>query len=187
MSCISHDAIVVPDERMKMDRARQRFADNVDLLTKFNPELAVMGDRDWTNACTNEYVQHMAKKLWMHPFTDQEVEHVNKAVSGYLLRERRRAEAQPQVPGGRVVKGEVFSVKKACDHTNCRKHYKMNIRDHEYKNTLYTPIPEPHLPQDPETLVGADVSFYAYITVSERDNTFGFAHKPKLMEIKKVG
>lgn len=171
-----------------MDRARQRFADNVALLTGFNPQLAVMGDREWTNKCDNPYVQHMAKKLWMHPFTEQEVEHVNKAVTGYLYRESLKADANPVQPGGRVIKGTIHSVKKTCEHEGadiCTRHYRMNVRDAVDKNTIYTPIPRAVYEQWAGIeLVGREVSFYAYITVSERDNTFGFAHKPKLMEIK---
>jgi hypothetical protein len=173
-----------------MDRARQRFADNVELLKSFNPALAVMGDRDWTNNCENSYVQHMAKKLWMHPFTQEEVENVNKAVTGYLYRESLKANANPVQAGGRVIKGKIFSVKKTCEHEDaedCTRHYRMNVRDAVDRNTIYTPIPRAIYEQwlsEEIDLIGRDVSFYAYITVSERDKTFGFAHRPKLMEIK---
>ena len=173
-----------------MDRARQRFADNVALLTKFNPALAVMGDRDWTDKCENSYICHMAKKLWMHPLTQDEVENVNKAVTGYLYREAIKAQSNPVKAGGRVIKGQITSIKKTCDHEEadgCTRHYRMNVRDGVEKNTIYTPIPRALYEQwesEGIELVGRDVSFYAYITVSERDNTFGFAHRPKLMEIK---
>lgn len=189
MNCKSHDAIVVPDERTKMDGARKRFADNLARLEQYNPELAIMRNRDWTdNQCTNDFIRHMAKKLWMHPFTDDEVFQVNKAVTGYLLLEKRRREAAPMIGGGRVIHGEIFSVKKTCDHTDCTRHYRMNVRDEQYKNTVYTPIPS-KLFEDwaPEELIGSSVSFYAYITVSDRDNTFGFAHRPTLMNIQKEG
>lgn len=171
-----------------MDRARQRFADNIELLKKFNPELEIMSDRYWTDHCENSYIQHMAKKLWMHPFTEQEVEYVNKAVTGYLFRERQKAESEPVQPGGRVIKGTIMSVRKTCEHgdnEHCMKHYRMNVRDTEARNTLYTPLPYSFLAgYDPQALVGKSISFYAYVTVSTRDNTFGFAHKPKLMQLK---
>lgn len=170
-----------------MDRARQRFADNVKLLTEFNPALAVMGDRDWTNNCENSYICHMAKKLWMHPFTPDEVENVNKAVTGYLHREAVRAQSKPVKGGGRVIKGRITSVKKTCEDEDCTRHYRMNVRDTVEENTIYTPIPRALYEQwesEGIELVGRDISFYAYITVSLRDNTFGFAHRPKLMEIK---
>jgi len=184
-NCISHDAIVVLDERSTMDRARQRFADNVALLTSHDPELAVMGDRDWTNACTNGYIAHMAKAMWMRNFSDEEVTQVTKAVKGYLMIERRKAEATPVIPGGRVIHGEVFSVKKTCEHDGCARHWRMNVRDTEHRNTIYTPIPFDILRgRDPKELVGLKVKFYAHISASERDETFGFAHKPKLMEIE---
>lgn len=174
-----------------MDRARKRFASNVALLEAHNPALAVMGDRNWTGACTNQYICHMAKKLWLYDYTPHEVLQVEKAVLGYLSVEARRAEAQPVTPGGRVVHGEVFSVKQNCKHEDvegCGQHWYMNVRDSEEKNTIYTPIPRHVLEgRKPESLMGATVSFYAYITRSERDNTFGFAHRPKLMTIQREG
>lgn len=168
-----------------MDRARQRFANNVELLKKFNPELAVMGDRDWTNACENSYIQHMAKKLWMYDLTEHEVQQVNKAVTGYLGVLRLREQATPVQSGGRVVKGEIFSVRPVCtDHPECGKHWKMNVRDHVERYAIYTPIPQEILDEwDPHDLVGRTVSYYAYLTASERDPSFGFAHRPKLMTI----
>jgi len=168
-----------------MDRARQRFANNVQLLRNFNEALSVMGDRDWTNACENSYIQHMAKKLWMHDFTPEEVRQVDKAVRGYLAVLNLRAQANPVVSGGRVVKGEIFSVKEVCDdHPPCGKHWKMNVRDHVERYAIYTPIPPEVLDEwNPEDLVGRTVSYYAYLTASERDPSFGFAHRPKLMTI----
>jgi hypothetical protein len=168
-----------------MDRARQRFANNVQLLRNFNDALSVMGDRDWTNACENSYIQHMAKKLWMHDFTPEEVRQVDKAVRGYLAVLNLRAQANPVVSGGRVVKGEIFSVKEVCDdHDPCGKHWKMNVRDHIERYAIYTPIPPEILDEwDPQDLVGRTVSYYAYLTASERDPSFGFAHRPKLMTI----
>ena len=168
-----------------MDRARQRFANNVQLLRNFNDALSVMGDRDWTNACENSYIQHMAKKLWMHDFTPEEVRQVDKAVRGSLAVLNLRAQANPVVSGGRVVKGEIFSVKEVCvDHDPCGKHWKMNVRDHIERYAIYTPIPPEILDDwDPQDLVGRTVSYYAYLTASERDPSFGFAHRPKLMTI----
>lgn len=182
-----HDAIVVLDERSTVDRARQRFANNVALLTNHDPELAVMGDRDWTNSCTNEYVQYMAKKLWMHDFTPDDVAGLTKAVKGYLMIERRRAEAEPMIAGGRIIHGEIVSVRKHCDHgDDCQKHWRMNVRDYTHKNTIYTPIPYGIMQMhEPKNLVGMSVKYYAYISVSERDKTFGFAHRPKLMEVER--
>jgi hypothetical protein len=184
-----HDAIGVLNERSTVDKARQRFADNVALLTKFDPELAVMGDREWTNACTNEFIQYMAKKLWLFDYRDDEVEQVAKAVKGYLMVQRLKAEAKPMVPGGRIIHGEICSVKKHCDHEDCTKHWRMNVRDHTYKNMVYTPIPYGIMQQypDPKKLIGMDVKYYAHITVSDRDETFGFAHQPKLMEVERKG
>jgi hypothetical protein len=171
-----------------MDRARKRFRDNVALLEAHNPKLAVMGDRSWTDACTNQYICHMAKKLWMYDYTPTEVVQLEKAVLGYLEITARRAEAQPVQPGGRVIKGEIFSVKQSCKHDGdpCEKHWYMNVRDADQKNTIYTPIPLEVLDVSmPQNLVGSTASFYAYITVSSRDETFGFAHHPKLMTITK--
>lgn len=176
-----------------MDAARKRFADNVELLKSFNPDMVVMGDREWTDTkCTNPYIQHMAKKLWMHNLTDAEVLSLNKAVTGYLMIEKRIAEAEPIQTGGRVVKGQIVSVKKTCDHEDCLKHYRVNVRDAQYKNTVYTPIPANVFREwvgdsSEQELVGRDISFYAHISVSDRDETFGFAHKPKLMTIEKEG
>lgn len=182
-----HDAIVVLDERSTVDKARQRFADNVALLTNHDPELAVMGDREWTNACTNEYIQYMAKKLWLHEYSEEDVLQVTKAVTGYLMIMRRKAEAEPMIPGGRIIHGEICSVRKHCDHDGCEKHWRMNVRDYTHKNTVYTPIPYGIMQsyQNPKDLVGMSVKYYAYITVSERDQTFGFAHRPKLMEVER--
>lgn len=172
-----------------MDRARQRFASNVELLKAHNPALSVMGDRDWTNACRNQYIQYMAKKLWLYEYKPHEVLQVEKAVLGYLDVEARRAEAQPVESGNRIIKGEVFSVKQNCrQHENaetCGKHWYMSVRDSEQKNTIYTPIPDAFLTDSPRDLIGSQVSFYAYITASERDHTFGFAHRPKLMTIER--
>jgi hypothetical protein len=185
--CNLHDAIVVLDERSTVDKARQRFADNVALLTKHDPELAVMGDRDWTNACTNEFIQHMAKVLWMRDYTEQDVLSVTKAVKGYLLVLRRKAEAEPMIPGGRIIHGEICTVRQHCDHgPSCQKHWRMNVRDYTHKNTIYTPIPYGIMQMyEPKDLVGMSVKYYAHISVSERDNTFGFAHRPKLMEVER--
>lgn len=171
-----------------MDKARKRFHDNVALLVAHNPKLAVMGDRNWTNECTNGYICHMAKKLWLYEYTSTEVLQVEKAVLGYLEILARRAEAQPVKPGGRVIKGEIFSVKQSCKHDGdpCEKHWFMNVRDADQKNTIYTPIPQFLMDElMPQELVGSTASFYAYITVSSRDETFGFAHHPKLMTITK--
>jgi len=169
-----------------VDKARQRFADNVALLTNHDPELAVMADRDWTNACTNEYIQHMAKVLWMRDYTEQDLLGVAKAVKGYLLVQRRKAEAAPMIAGGRIIHGEICTVRKHCDHENCDKHWRMNVRDFTYKNTIYTPIPYGIVQMyDPRELVGMSVKYYAHISVSERDETFGFAHRPKLMEVER--
>jgi len=169
-----------------MDRARKRFADNVQMLEAHNPKLAVMGDRDWTGACTNQYICHMAKKLWLHDLTPTEVLALEKAVLGYLSVLERRAQAKPVTPGGKIIKGQVFSVKQACKHDapQCDEHWYMNVRDEVEKNAIYTPIPievlEKWVPTD---LVGHTVSFYAYVTASGRDETFGFAHRPRLMTI----
>lgn len=170
-----------------MDNARKRFADNAALLKNHDPELAVMGDRDWTNNCTNDYIAHMAKAMWMRDFNEEEVKQVTKAVKGYLMIQRRKAEAEPVLPGGRIIHGEIVSVRQSCDHgPDCNKHWRMNVRDHTYKNTIYTPIPYGIIQGNtPEELKGSDVKFYAYISVSERDQTFGFAHRPKLMEIER--
>lgn len=172
-----------------MDKARQRFADNVALLTNHDPELAVMGDRDWTNACTNEFIQYMAKKLWLFPYEQKDVDAVTKAVKGYLMVQRRKAEAEPMIEGGRIIHGLICSVKKHCDHTDCNKHWRMNVRDYTHKNMVYTPIPYGIMQQytDPRELVGMSVKYYAHITVSLQDETFGFAHKPKLMEVERKG
>lgn len=172
-----------------MDKARQRVASNLAILKARNPELGVLGDQRWVNDCTNQYIQHMAKKIWMHELTDLEIEQVDKAVTGYLTMLRRRAEAGPVTPGGRIVKGEIFSVKKTCDHDACYSHWRMNVRDTEEKNTIYTPIlPDIlGLVDSPKDLVGCTVSFYAFVTVSTRDETFGFAHRPKLMTIQREG
>lgn len=166
-----------------MDNARRRFRDNVALLTKHDPDLAVMGDREWTNACDNEFIQRMAKKLWLFDYNDRDIELITKAVKGYLKVLEHRAKAQPVQRGNRVIHGEVTSLKKSCDHPNCRKHWYMNVRD-ENHSLVYTPIPEDLLPENPKDLVGRQVSFYAFVSASARDNTFGFAHRPKLMTIK---
>lgn len=166
-----------------MDNARLRFKRNVELLTEHDPDLAVMGDREWTNACENEFIQRMAKKLWLFDYTPNDVYHITKAVKGYLKVLENRAKAKPVVKGDRIVKGEITSIRKSCDHESCRKHYYMNVRDENY-SSVYTPVPEPLLPAPAKDLVGCEVSFYAYVTVSARDNTFGFAHRPKLMTIK---
>lgn len=166
-----------------MDNARRRFKENVDLLTQHDPDLAVMGDRDWTNACDNEFIQRMAKKLWLYDYTDRDVELITKAVKGYLKLLEHRSKAQPVEAGNRIVKGEVTSLKNSCDHPNCRKHWYMNVRD-ENHSLVHTPIPESLLPETPKSLIGQGVEFYAYVTVSARDNTFGFAHRPKLMTLK---
>lgn len=166
-----------------MDKARQRFKDNVELLTKHDPDLAVMGDREWTARCDNEFIQRMAKKLWLFDYTPNDVYHITKAVKGYLKVLEHREKAQPVQPGSRVVKGEITSVKKSCDHPDCIKHWYMNVRD-ENHSSVYTPIPSSLLPERPKDLVGNEASFFAYVTVSVRDKTFGFAHRPKLMTIK---
>lgn len=172
-----------------MDRARQRFASNSELLAKFNPDLGVMGDREWTDACENPYIQHMAKKMWMHNLTETEVVQINKAVTGYLDVLRIRAQAQPVQPGGQIVRGEIFSIRRVCpDHhgPECQRHWKMNVRDEEKKYAVYTPIPQSILDVwSPEELIGHTVSYYAYLTPSQRDPGFGFAHRPKLMTIYK--
>ncbi len=166
-----------------MDMARVRFKNNVERLTKHNPALAVMGDRDWTNASTNPYIQYMAKKLWLLDYTQRDVDQLTKAVLGYLKILEQRANASPVAPGNRVVKGEVVSVKQGCVHPNCLKHWYMNVREDESRSLIYTPIPQEFM-DDVQANVGKAVSFYAYITASARDNTFGFAHKPKLMTMK---
>lgn len=166
-----------------MDKARQRFKDNVKLLTEHDPALAVMGDRDWTGACENEFIVRMAKKLWLFDYNPRDVELVTKAVKGYLKLLEHRKLAQPVVPGNRVVKGVVTSVKKSCDHPDCRRHWYINVRDEGY-SLIYTPIAESLLPTPPKALVGQQVSYFAYVTASVRDNTFGFAHRVKLMTIK---
>lgn len=170
-----------------MDRARVRFANNVALLTKFNEELAVMGDRDWTNACENQYIQYMAKKLWLFDFSEEEVKQVNKAVTGYLGVLKLRAQANPVQAGGRIVKGEIFSVRRSCEHgDDCSKHWRMNVRDHVERYAIYTPIPEELLEEfEPRELMGRTVSYFAYLTVSRRDPSFGFAHRPKFMTISR--
>lgn len=166
-----------------MDNARRRFKENVELLTKHDPALAVMGDRDWTNACDNEFIQRMAKKLWLFDYTEHDVELITKAVKGYLKVLEHRAKAQPVERGNRIVKGEITSLKKSCDHPDCRRHWYMNVRDQNH-SLVYTPIPDTLLPENPKDLVGQYVEFYAFVTVSVRDHTFGFAHRPKLMTIK---
>lgn len=166
-----------------MDKARQRFKDNVKLLIEHDLALAVMGDREWTGACENEFIVRMAKKLWLFDYNDRDVELVTKAVKGYLKLLEDRALAQPVVPGNRVVKGLITSVKKSCDHPDCRKHWYMNVRDDGF-SLIYTPIAESLLPATPKDLVGQQASFWAYVTVSVRDKTFGFAHRVKLMTIR---
>lgn len=169
-----------------MDRARQRFASNLRLLTKFNAELVVMGDRNWTNECHNSYIQHMAKKMWLYDFTPLEVTQVNKAVTGYLGLLELRAKANPVKPGGHVVKGEILSVKRVCEDQECSRHWKMGVRDDVEGYSIYTPIPLDIADQytDMTELIGHTVSYYAYLTASERDPSFGFAHRPKLMTIE---
>jgi hypothetical protein len=125
----------------------------------------------------------MAKKLWLFDFTDRDIEFTTKAVKGYLKVLDHRSKAQPVVKGNRVIHGEITSVKKSCDHVDCRRHWYMNVRD-ENHSLVYTPIPDTMLPDNPKSLVEQHVSFYAYVTVSARDITFGFAHRPKLMTIK---
>lgn len=166
-----------------MDNARRRFKENVELLTKHDPDLAVMGDREWTSTCDNEFIQRMAKKLWLFDYTPRDVELVTKAVKGYLKLIEHRAKAQPVEKGNRVVRGEITSLRKSCDHTDCNKHWYMNVRDENF-SLVYTPISEYLLPANPKQLVGCEISFYAYVTVSGRDITFGFAHRPRLMTIK---
>lgn len=167
-----------------MDRARKRFQDNVSKLTAHNPELAIMGDRDWTASCGHPFIERMAKKLWLYDYSDRDVEQIEKAVTGFLSIQRQRAEAEPVVPGGQIVKGRIMSVKRACDsHGDCLQHWYMNVKQDGPRNILYTPIPEEYIEEDPHKLIGDTVSFYAYVTVSDRDKTFGFAHRPKLMTI----
>ena len=125
----------------------------------------------------------MAKKLWLFDYTEHDVELITKAVKGYLKVLEHRAKAQPVERGNRIVKGEITSLKKSCDHPDCRRHWYMNVRDQNH-SLVYTPIPDTLLPENPKDLVGQYVEFYAFVTVSVRDHTFGFAHRPKLMTIK---
>jgi hypothetical protein len=169
-----------------MDRARKRFQTNVEKLTAHNPELAVMGDRDWTASCGHPFIERMAKKLWLFDYSERDIEQIEKAVTGFLSIQRQRAEAEPVRPGGQVVKGRIMSVKQACDsHGDCPHHWYMNVKSEEARHILYTPIPVEYAEQGPHELIGDTISFYAYVTVSERDETFGFAHRPKLMTITK--
>lgn len=164
-----------------MDRARQRCKSNLDRLTAFNPALKVLGDRQWVDECENGFITYMAKKIWMYELTDDEVKQVNKAVTGYIKLRTMRSESTPVRPGNRVVKGTVINVKNQCrEHETCGRHWYANVRTEE-KNTIYTLLPPENYRED---LVGQQVEFFACVTVSSRDKTFGFAHAVKLFKEK---
>ena len=167
-----------------MDRARQRFNANLRLLTGYNQRLAVMGDREWVNDCANDFIQRMARKMWLYYLTPREVDQVNRAVEGWLTVIELREKANPVQAGIHMVKGKVLSARPTCDHLDCRRHWKMNVRDENEHYAIYTPIPEEWLEgREPAQLIGLTVSYVAYLTSSDRDPSFGFAHRPKLMTI----
>lgn len=163
------------------DRAKQRFRMNLEKLIAFNSDLEVMGDRKWVDSCTNDYIAYMCKKIWMHELTEEEIRQANKAVTGYLQLRARVASSTKVQPGSQVVKGTVTRLKNKCQgHDDCGKHWYATVRTHQ-ENTLYTRLPPGSYQED---LVGQDVEFYATVTVSSRDETFGFAHQVILFKEK---
>lgn len=163
-----------------MDRARKRFRDNLDKVVEVNPALEVLADQKWINNCTNNYIVHMARKMWLYDLTDEEIPGFSKAVTGYIDLLKRAAESTPVIPGNRTVKGVVMSARHSCrNHNVCDKHWSVNVRTEE-QSTIYTPIPAELV----DGIVGKDIEYFAYVTVSSRDETFGFAHAVKLLKIK---
>lgn len=163
-----------------MDRARKRFADNLTKLTAYNSELSVMGDRDWINQCTNDYIVHMSKRMWMYELVDVELPQIEKAVLGYLKMRALVESSTPVEFGNRVIRGTIVSMKQRCrNHEDCDQHWFGNVRT-EDNNTIFTPLP----PGSTRELIGQGIEYFAFITVSARDKTFGFAHHPKLMKLK---
>ena len=168
-----------------MDRAHVRHQENLAKLVEYNPELSVMADQEWIDSCRNEYIVKMAKKMYLYPLMAHEIRQIDKAVTGYLAMLESKRDHQPVPRGNGIVTGVVTHVKMTCDHENCSKHLKMSIlEDNRY--TIYAPVvPDILGADDPSSLIGDRVSFYASLTRSDRDPTFGFAHKPKLMRRKK--
>lgn len=163
-----------------MDRARKRFADNLAKLIDHNPDLSVLGDRKWIDDCTNDFIVHMSKKMWMHELADVEVVEINKAVSGYLKMRALVESSTPVESGNRLIKGVIVSMKQRCrTHELCGHHWYANVRT-EDNNTIFTPLP----PYSTRDLIGKEIEYFGFITVSARDKTFGFAHQVKLLNIK---
>src|SRR5690349_13895490 len=164
-----HDVIIMPETKGNiMDRARKRFADNLAKLTALNPNLSVLADRKWVDECTNNYVVHMCKKMWMSELTVDELMQFEKAATGYLKMQALVEQSTPVQDGNRIIRGTITSLKQRCrNHELCGQHWYANVRT-EDNNTIYTPMPEGATPE----LIGQQVEFFAFITVSARDKTF---------------